>query len=145
MDRPEHICTNDHALRAILSPMHEALGAHGITPEYLVKKLKAELNAKETKTIKIKGAVGDLGRGFKVVTTSGLVEFEKEGDKVFSDGETLIRSDQVAWGVRQKARMDAQKLLDLYPAEKHELDFKKPLIVEIVQFNESDCRKSNNG
>jgi hypothetical protein len=52
--------TNDHALEAILRPFYDALAGSGITPEYLVRKLKAELNAKETKTIKVKGAMEEL-------------------------------------------------------------------------------------
>jgi hypothetical protein len=35
-------------------------------------------------------------------------------------GEVVTREDVIAWGVRQKAREDAQKLWNFYPAEKHE-------------------------
>lgn len=66
----------------------------GITDDYLVKKLKAELNAKATK-----------------------VFLPKNSRKpVYSD-------PLVNWDTRQKARMDAHKLKGHYPAEKHQVGF----------------------
>ena len=101
------------------------LETHGITVDYLIKKLKRELNAKETKIIKIKGAVKqeDLPKGFKVIGTSGHLSYDKEGAEVFGDGETVIRYDPQALGIRQKGRMDAHKLRGDYPAEKQEHSF----------------------
>jgi len=66
-----------------------ALQKHKITEDYLAKKLKAELNAKETKYFQFQGQV-------------------------------VEQRDVIAWDVRQRARMDAHKLLGHYPAEKHE-------------------------
>lgn len=41
--------------------------------------------------------------------------------KIFKGPDDLIYSEPVvAWDIRQRARMDAQKLLGLYPAEKHD-------------------------
>lgn len=74
-----------------LSRVQEALEAEGITPESLAKKLAEELDAHETK-----------------------VFHNKDTGVVFSD-------PVIAWDIRQKARMDAQKLLGMYPAEKREL------------------------
>ena len=45
-------------------------------------------------------------------------ELEAEETKFFQDeGKVTDWRNVIAWGVRQKARMDAQKLLGLYPAE----------------------------
>lgn len=50
-------------------------------------------------------------------------ELEAHETKVFCDKGTPVYSkDMVAWGVRQKARMDAQKLFGLYPADRHEVE-----------------------
>jgi hypothetical protein len=66
------------------------LDVRGITPSFLAKKLKAELEATEI--------------------------------KAFNHGGKLVYSDPlVAWEVRQRARIDAQKLLGLYPAEEHRI------------------------
>jgi len=81
--------TNDELIEHVQS-MDEILHERGITPSYLAKKLKAELNAKEVKVFN-----------------------DKDDGIVYS-------KNLVAWNVRQKARMDAQKLLNLYPAERHE-------------------------
>jgi len=67
------------------------LDNEGLTSEYLAKKLKKELNAKETKA-----------------------QIPK-GEKEFSYSKRMI-----AWDIRQKARQDAHKLRGDYPAEKVE-------------------------
>ena len=104
-------------------PMVAALGAVGITPSYLDKRLKRELNAKETHRVKVKGAVKeDLPKGRKLVTTSGTVYFDKEGKLIGGDGDSVIEWSEINWKVLQAARIDAQKLLGAYPAEQHEVD-----------------------
>jgi hypothetical protein len=96
------------------------LDAKGITVKKLACLLKKELLAKETKLVKIKGGVPTLSgddaapkkrtrRNFKTLLAGGI------------DQDGLIAVDVVAWGVRQNARMDAQKLLNLYPAKKIEV------------------------
>jgi hypothetical protein len=75
--------TNEELVNAILQPIRKAFEEDGITVEYLVKKLKAELNATEPKP------------------------WRKRAVK--------------AWNVRQRARMDAHKLMGHYPAEKKEI------------------------
>ena len=70
----------------------EALQGQGITPEYLAKKLKRELNAKETK-----------------------VFYDRK------TGEVVYSKKLVAWEIRQRARQDAHKLLGHYPATRHEV------------------------
>jgi hypothetical protein len=61
---------------------------HGITDRYLAKKLKAELNAKKN-----------------------TVHYDRQ------EGEWTYSAPIIAWDVRQKARMDAQRILNLYPPE----------------------------
>lgn len=100
-----------------------ALSAEGITLKTLAKKLKAELNSKITRTQKVKGAPGDLPKGFRRITTTGIVDIVQGEDgpvREYSDGESLIQWNEADMAIRQRARMDAHKLLNHYPAEKHE-------------------------
>ena len=64
---------------------------NGITDDYLAKKLKAELNAKDTEVFLPKNS-----------------------------RKPVYSKPMIAWDVRQKARMDAHKLKGHYPAEKHQ-------------------------
>lgn len=144
-DKPQSL-TRDEMVRLTLAPLYEDMERHGIDADYLIKKLKKELNAKETKTVKIKGAVIDanLPRGRRLAVTSGTLAYRetKEGiEEVFGDGDSVIEWDEVAWGVRQKARQDAHKLLSHYPNEKIEhlgkngqpLSLVEKIVVEVVQ------------
>ena len=48
-------------------------------------------------------------------------ELKAKETKYFQhQGEVVSRRDVVAWGIRQAARIDAQKLLGAYPSEKIE-------------------------
>lgn len=104
-------------------PLDEALSSQGITTDYLASKLKRELNAKKTHTLKVKGAMKqeDLPKGFKVSGTSGVLSYDKKGKEVHGDGDTVVHFNEVAWDVRQRARIDAHKLKGDYPAEKKEI------------------------
>ncbi len=47
-------------------------------------------------------------------------ELDAKETKFFQhQGEVISKRTVIAWGVRQAARIDAQKLLGAYPAEKH--------------------------
>jgi len=72
-------------------PLGEALANKGISPKFLAMRLKQELNA--------------------------------QVQKVFNDKEDgIVYSDKlIDWNTRQKARMDAHKLMGHYPAEKHDV------------------------
>jgi hypothetical protein len=72
------------AVEDLLRPIHTALEKVGITPDYLAQKLEKELNAEEVKVFN-----------------------DKEDGIVYS-------APLIAWDVRQKARMDAHKLLGHY-------------------------------
>lgn len=115
----------------IFSAIAAALRASGITEEYLATKLKRELNAKTTTRVKVKGAVNPLNvtRGAKIVTTSGVIVRDKDDGDFYGTGDTVLEWDEVDWTTRQKARIDAHKLLNHYPAEKHEVEILKPLVV----------------
>uniref|UniRef100_A0A6M3K7T2 Uncharacterized protein n=1 Tax=viral metagenome TaxID=1070528 RepID=A0A6M3K7T2_9ZZZZ len=64
-------------------------------------------------------------------------ELEAEDERAFSDSEGVKYSKKMpAWQVRQKARMDAHRLLSHYPAEK--VDLGGDLTIEIVKFNAED-------
>jgi hypothetical protein len=98
------------ATEDLIRPIHQAIERHGLTPDELVRKLKRELGAKRTVTVKVKGAVEEkkLPRDAKVIAMA-------EGED-----ETLLAIDLVDWGTRQRARMDAHKLRGDYPAERLE-------------------------
>jgi hypothetical protein len=67
---------------------------NGITDDYLAKKLKAELNAKDTEIFLPKNS-----------------------------RKPVYSKPMIAWDVRQKARIDAHKLKGHYPAERHQVGF----------------------
>ena len=111
-----------------MSDFAGVIAGKGITPEFLACQLKRELHAKETKLVKIRsfppkqlqeqdanvvainGPAVKRGRGkaaaYRTVYEGGIAE------------DTVIAVDMVNWGVRQAARIDAQKLLGAYPAAK---------------------------
>lgn len=109
------------AAASVKSDIDDALENQAIDALYLIKRAKREINAKETKLIKVKGAItkGDLPKGFKIVATSGHLSYD-EDQEVFGNGETVIRYDPANMGIRQKARQDLHKLRADYPAEKVE-------------------------
>ncbi len=95
---PELTSAQRETVQDLMASYHVALYKEGINETFLAKKLKSELNAKEVKAFK--STSGDRENGF---TT-----------------EVVYSKRLVAWDIRQRARMDAQKLLGLYPAEKVE-------------------------
>ena len=99
-------------IQDIMASFHDALKKEGINERLIAKKLKRELNAKETKVFNPKGN---------------------------NKPEGLIYSKAlVAWEIRQRARMDVQKLLGLYPIEKREIsgsiDLRRPLTPEEEEY-----------
>lgn len=128
--------TADEMIDAMGTPFGKFLDAQSITPALLARKLKAELNAKVSKTIKVKGSPNNLPRGYKNITTTGIIEsIRVDGDveKDYCDGESVLGWVEVDWGTRQKARIDAHKLRGDYPAEKRELTGRNGGPVEIKE------------
>jgi len=76
-------------IRDLLHPFYEAMAEARITPRLLARRLKKELDAKETKYFQYQGKI-------------------------------ISQRNEIAWGIRQAARIDAQKLLGAYPSEKIE-------------------------
>ncbi|MDD5511602.1 MAG: hypothetical protein PHI12_12460 [Dehalococcoidales bacterium] len=98
----------------------DALRDEGIYERILAKQLKAELKAKATKTIKIKGRVDPetLPRCVKILATTTA----SQGEECSGGGETVLQWQERAWDVQSKARTDAHKLLGHYPADKLRVD-----------------------
>lgn len=115
--------TKDDALGPPMAFQKEMVG-RGIDSKFLITRLKRELNARETKIIKVKGAVRqeDLPKGFKIIATSGALEHDKEGKSVYGDGDTIIRYDPWAMGIQQRAREDAHKLRGDYAPQVVEVE-----------------------
>jgi hypothetical protein len=97
----------------------DALRDEGIYERILAKQLKAELKAKVTKTIKIKGRVDPetLPGCVKILATTTA----RHGEEC-SGGETVLQWQERAWDVQSRARTDAHKLLGHYPADKLRVD-----------------------
>jgi hypothetical protein len=84
--------TTDELLMSHRDLMRSALSARGITLELLAAKLHEELEATEVK-----------------------VFYDRE------PGELVYSAPLKAWTIRQRARMDAQELLGLYPPRRQEV------------------------
>jgi len=103
----------DALISAITTPMFGVLTSRGITMESLARDLKRELKAKETKIFKVKRGLIELPNAETKIRRYRTIMATNE--------EIVIAVSHIAWGVRQSARQDAQKLLNLYPPERHEL------------------------
>ena len=114
----------DQILREVLHPSRQACEDEGLTMSLLVKGLKRRLKAKTTKVHRVKGAAGDMPKGYRPITTTGWIEWHSDGEggqeKKYTEGETLIESTETAWSVQHAAADMAHKLRGDYPAEKHE-------------------------
>jgi hypothetical protein len=109
-----YMTAGEQLIQDLLHPHIEALAQCKITPLYLAKKHKQELNAKETKFQKVK-----RGPAFEAPETTEGIKGGTQYREIYSTAEeVVIAIDTIAWDVRQRARMDAQKLMNLYPAEK---------------------------
>ncbi len=125
----------EKACREIWEEIDSQAKESGIDLRYLFTKLKEELESHVTKTIKLKGAVreNELPAGRKIVSRSGIIIFTKDGEE-FGDGESVIEWDEISWDIRQRARMDAHRLLNHYPAEKKDVKHEGNIHVEVVSF-----------
>ncbi len=111
-DNKQQLPTRDELADLMLSPFEQCLEAEGITEAFEAKRIKQELNAKQKKIIKVRGAVNvkSLGKGMRVRAVSGTLAYNKEGEQLFGDGETVIEWDEINWPVRQTARQDLDKI-----------------------------------
>lgn len=99
------------------APFADKLDPAGISDDFLIKRLKREFKAREIKTVKVKGAIKqeDLAKGYKIVGVTGCLAYDKEGNQVFGDGETLLEYKPWDLGIQQAARKDVHKLKGDYP------------------------------
>jgi len=90
--------------------VERACRKHGLTMKRWVELLVRELGATETKTIKVRGKV----QPHQLSSTSGsrIVGGNSE--------ETIIQWDEVNWPIRQRARIEAQKMLGHYMPSQHQ-------------------------
>ena len=91
----------------------------GLSDNALKLKLKSLMEAKESKFMKVKGAVTEesLPVGVKVITETGLIEFGKEGEKEYSTGETIVSINVEAIETQRRSLDMAMKQKGMF--EKH--------------------------
>ena len=123
--------------------VRQVLETQGITAVSLARDLKHELRAKETKIISIDGRYANLEDIIMVAAAEGVNdESLKKIKRIAKTGavrilgasgeKTLVAVDMVNWGTRQKARMDAQKLMDMYPVETKKIQFDEATLNAIL-------------
>lgn len=148
--------STDNLCKDLVGQFHEAMESQGITAPYLARKLKRELNAKETKIVKAKGLLtdndlpktknGNLKPGIRIIGTSGVIETFTGPDgkeRMAGDGDTILEIDFINWRIQQEARKDAHKLRGDYPAEKYDHNIKRPVEVNVVNFTNPDGDPDN--
>jgi hypothetical protein len=99
-----------------------ALHNKGVTAERLADHIDKKLDEKKPFRKVVKGAVNtkDMPDGWKVVTTTGVIGYDQGSP--YATGETLLEYLDDDSQIQHLTRVDAQKLLGLYPAEKHSLE-----------------------
>lgn len=107
--------------KALADPVTDALSQHGITLDELARRLRRDLDRKETKIIKVKGAVFDWAEYLEreAAKLRGEAQPAPAEEKAYrilasSSDETVIAIDVDAISTQVEAREDAQKLLGLY-------------------------------
>lgn len=107
--------------RALADPVTDALSRHGITLDELARRLRRDLDRKETKILKVKGAVFDWAEYLEreAARMQGKDQSAPAAEKPYrvlasSAEETVIAIDVDSVGTQVEAREDAQKLLGLY-------------------------------
>jgi hypothetical protein len=120
----------------LLTGWHDALHEAGITQRRLADQLARELRASKTSRVKVQGTVrlpaGDSGRVRVAAEGEGL-----NGEVV----ETVLEFKEDLWSVQQQARVDAQKLFDLYPVERKQLEIDHQVTVLIQRFGENELQE----
>ena len=125
----------------IMSETRQAMERHKINADSLIRALKRELKAKVSKTLKFKGKVEIdketgkpiLAKGMRILAQGEKREISGGEDHVaYDDGDTVVGWEEIAWEIQQKARMDAQKLLEMYPVEKKHIQFDEATLNAIL-------------
>jgi len=91
-----------------------ALKTEGVDEKDLARRLRIDLDRKETKLLKIKGGIIDWSK--YLPESSQVVQDQQSLYRVIASSaeETLIALEVDALGIQVDAREDAQKLLGLY-------------------------------
>jgi len=115
-----------------ISEVATALFNLGLSPPARAKKLKSKLQAKVTKTAKLKGRVDKttLRRGVRVVAESSVPQIDKEG-VAYEDGDTIISWNENAHDIQLRALDMVFTLCDDYPAKRHEVGGKNGRPIDI--------------
>lgn len=107
--------------KALADPVTDALSKHGITLDELARRLRQDLDRKETKILKVKGAVFNWAEYLEreAARLNGQDLPAPAVEKAYrilasSSDETVIAIDVDAISTQVEAREDAQKLLGLY-------------------------------
>lgn len=107
--------------KALADPVTDALSKHGITLDELARRLRQDLDRKETKILKVKGAIFDWAEYLEreAAKLRGEDLQAPAVEKPYrvlasSSDETVIAIDVDSIGTQVEAREDAQKLLGLY-------------------------------
>lgn len=107
--------------REAQSETRKALRAHGITVEFIARRLREDLDRKETKTFKLKGAPYDLADYIEQEAAKilGKKPPKPKGRRSFrvlakSTEESVVAVDMDCIDAQIDARKDAAKLLGLY-------------------------------
>lgn len=122
-------------IAAETSPIRRALFAEQIDESELARRVRAELDAEDTKIVQFDGLPEsqDLhDMGVKVIS--------KDKGK----GKTVLAVKTRDWTTQQRARMDAQKLMGLYPADEVRITFEDGLAV-ILAMLPADLRATVQG
>lgn len=124
MKTEEELCTD--AGQDVRQETVNLLQEKGPKLDKVLLRLRDAINAKETKFIKIKGAISQTDllkkspkKSFELIASSGLLSHGKDGD-IFGDGESLITCDMINHNVRLRAVDLALQLHDAMPSQKHE-------------------------
>ncbi len=99
-----------------LEPLIEQwIEENGLSDTALKAKLLELMEAKETKFIKVKGAINpdDLLSGFSIVGTTGAIEQNKDGN-YFGEGDTILMVNMDALEVQRKTLDMGLKVKGLY-------------------------------
>lgn len=92
---------------------------YGLSELHLKAKIKNLIGAKETKILKIKGAVNrkELPPHIKILGTSGVIEEDRDGE-FYGSGETVLAVEMESLGIQTKNVETACKLYGLNAPEK---------------------------
>lgn len=119
------------------------LDENGYSANSLKIKLLSLMDARESKFIKVKGAISskDLPPGVLKIATTGTIEYTEDG-KEFSNGETVLAIDVEAIETQRRSLDMALKVKGLNAPEKHEhtgLDGKE--IIPIINVTTTGNRR----